>query len=165
MSLWKTVQDTSVIGRARDEALHAAALQELRSGRRRDGLWAKALIEAKGESAHTEAVYLRLLVVALRDEMYISSRAVAQKADDLSLDVYRGRTKISVFSELALRRRATFPQIEVLVNFAGGSIQTKGIFNNYYLVSYQRKVNKVGSFEDLGFWVAEMLPLQAWAGE
>lgn len=74
MSFWKTIKDAAVVSRRYDERLHELALREMQSGDRRDGLWAKALIEGQGDEGRAQAVYLRLLVTALQDEHYVSER-------------------------------------------------------------------------------------------
>jgi len=82
VSIWQKVQDRVVLTRLEEEALHAVALEHYESGERRKGLWAKALIESEGSLPKAEAVYLRLLVTAMRDELYIWGRlqdAIAQE--------------------------------------------------------------------------------------
>ena len=76
MSLWKRLQDRVVQHRLDDEAYHAKALAEINQGMRRDGLWAKALAKT-GNSETAKAEYLRLLVVALKDQDYIAARTGA----------------------------------------------------------------------------------------
>lgn len=75
MAFWKFVKDKAAIDRLQDEAIHAAAMEEINSGRRRDGLWTKAIIESNGEESRTKIAYLRLLVTAIRDDVYLAKRA------------------------------------------------------------------------------------------
>lgn len=75
MKFWKFVKDKAVIDRLQDEAIHVAAMEEVRSGRRRDGLWTKAIIEANGDDARAKIAYLRLLVTAIRDDLYLAGRS------------------------------------------------------------------------------------------
>lgn len=76
MIFWKTIKDAAVVSRRYDERLHELALREMQSGERRDGLWAKALIEGQGDEGRAQAIYLRLLVTALQDEHYVSKRVI-----------------------------------------------------------------------------------------
>ncbi|WP_447729048.1 hypothetical protein [Pseudoxanthomonas suwonensis] len=71
---WKVMKDAAVFSRMNDERLHALALAEVESGVRRDGLWAKAMIEGQGDPTRSRAAYLRLLVITLRDEQYLVER-------------------------------------------------------------------------------------------
>ena len=75
MALWNFIKDKAAISRLRDEAIHAAAMEEINSGRRRDGLWTKAIIESNGNESTAKIVYLRLLVAAIRDDIYLAQRA------------------------------------------------------------------------------------------
>ena len=72
--VWKLLKDKIVLDRVRDAAFHDAAIEEIASGVRRQGLWAKALIEAHGDERTAKMVYVKLLVVALKDEAYIADR-------------------------------------------------------------------------------------------
>jgi hypothetical protein len=72
--IWKFIKDKVILDRIHDEEVHAAAMNEIKSGRRRDGLWTKAIIEASGSEEHAKISYMRLLVVAIRDDAYIAQR-------------------------------------------------------------------------------------------
>lgn len=74
MSIWKHAKDRAALARLQDEAFHEQAFREITSGTRRDGLWAKAVIESGGDEVRAKVAYLRLLVSAIRDESYIGSR-------------------------------------------------------------------------------------------
>ena len=75
MAIWNVIKDKAAIDRLKDEAIHAAAMKEITSGHRRDGLWTKAIIESNGDEHKAKIVYLRLLVIAIRDDMYLTRRA------------------------------------------------------------------------------------------
>ena len=72
--IWKIFKDKAVLDRIRDAAFHDAAIEEVASGTRRTGLWAKALIEAHGDERIAKITYIKLLVLALKDEAYIADR-------------------------------------------------------------------------------------------
>lgn len=78
MGIWDAIQDSAMASRRVDEELHALALREVQSGVRRDGLWAKALIDASGNEAVAHAHYLRLLVRRLRDDWYLHQKSQTQ---------------------------------------------------------------------------------------
>ena len=76
--LWNILKDWAVLGRARDARFYDAAVEEMSTGARRPGLWAKALVKADGEERAVNANYIRLLVVALKDEAYVAARLHSQ---------------------------------------------------------------------------------------
>jgi len=77
----KILRDRAVLERKIDEAAHEAALEEFRSGAVRNGLMAKAVIEAGTDEGKAKAVYLRLLVESIKDDMYIAHRITQPKGD------------------------------------------------------------------------------------
>ena len=80
MNPWKLLKDRIVIERKADEAFHAAALDELQSGKRRPGLMAKAMAESGGNEQHAKVAYFRLLVTAIKDDYYLARRATEAQA-------------------------------------------------------------------------------------
>ena len=75
MAIWTSIKDKAALSRVEDEAIHAAAMNEINSGRRRDGLWTKAIIECGGNETAAKIAYLKLLVVAIKDDVYLARRA------------------------------------------------------------------------------------------
>ncbi len=63
--------------RITEEMLYAEALREVEQGIRRDGLWAKALAQSNMRQEDAQALYLKLRVQSLRDEIEL----VAQQAE------------------------------------------------------------------------------------
>ncbi len=61
--------------RIEEEKLYAAVAAELSAGERREGLWAKALVNAGGDEAKASANYLKIRVQSLRDEGLVQSLA------------------------------------------------------------------------------------------
>ena len=76
MGFWSNRQDSLVIGRMVEEQLYSQALNELESGVRRDGLWAKALAASEGDEARAKAQYISLVVQALKDETHMQRRSL-----------------------------------------------------------------------------------------
>ena len=72
--IWKIFKNKAVLERARDVAFHDAAIEEVASGTIRPGLWAKALIEVHGDERMAKITYIKLLVLALKDEGYIADQ-------------------------------------------------------------------------------------------
>src|SRR3546814_17035599 len=75
MAIWDKAKDASVDARRRDEEYHARAMHEIQSGKRRDGLWAKAVKSTGGKVASAKLEYFKLLVKAIRDDGHIAMRS------------------------------------------------------------------------------------------
>lgn len=60
--------ENSAAERIAEEALYEQAMQEIASGTRREGLWAKANRESGGSQERAESIYIKLLVQALKDK-------------------------------------------------------------------------------------------------
>mgnify|MGYP000034547900 CR=1 FL=1 len=69
MKLIRRLRSASIETRKIEEQLYAHALKEVEDGRRRDGLWAKALANAAGNTDRAESLYLSYVVQALKDEI------------------------------------------------------------------------------------------------
>ena len=74
MSFWQKAKDVSVAARLKDEEYHARAMYEIQQGRRRDGLWAKALSTSNGNEPAGKILYFKLLVQAIKDDDHIANR-------------------------------------------------------------------------------------------
>ncbi len=65
--------------RLAEESLYAAALREIQSGLRRDGIWARALSECSMDQAQAAARYIELRVQAMKDEEVLQHALAAQQ--------------------------------------------------------------------------------------
>jgi uncharacterized Ntn-hydrolase superfamily protein len=63
-----------------EEQVYAQVLQEVESGLRRDGLWAKALASARGNESGARALYIEYRVQSVKDEMMLAKRSQAIEA-------------------------------------------------------------------------------------
>jgi hypothetical protein len=105
VSLWGIAKDKLVSDRLLDEELHELAYREIESGARRDGLWAKAIVEGRGDAAATKIIYLRLLVQRLRDERY-----VVKQVAEAHRDQQQRHTAAQHLGETARPRQAEAPK-------------------------------------------------------
>ena len=71
MSFFKKAKHVAIARRALEEKFYEQALKEIETGRRRDGLWAKALQKSKGNDGEAQALYIQYCVQALKDEAEI----------------------------------------------------------------------------------------------
>lgn len=68
MGLFKNFRLALAAKRLDEEALYEVVVEELAHGIRREGLWAKALVETEGDDLAANARYIKLRVQALIDE-------------------------------------------------------------------------------------------------
>ena len=71
MGVFDNLRTQSAADRLAEEALYAQALREVESGVRRDGIWAKALVEADMDQTKAAAKYISMRVQALKDEAIV----------------------------------------------------------------------------------------------
>lgn len=82
MGLLDDLRVRGAASRVTEEALYAEALREVESGQRRDGLWAKAMADSAMDIQRAQALYLKLRVRSLRDEIAVLQRLLAQVSPD-----------------------------------------------------------------------------------
>ena len=61
----------------KEEALYQQVYEELELGRKRKGLWAKALAKCKGDIDRAESIYIELRVDSLRNEDKYEAQRIA----------------------------------------------------------------------------------------
>lgn len=169
MAIWKNIKDRAALDRAQDEAYHAAALKEISFGHRRDGLWAKAIIESGGDKVKAKIAYLRLLVVALRDEDYLSSRAAdsglhpsstASSASEIGIPKILDRALVLRCANAISNGHAIIETYEVLLNELGGKVESKGfLLGRHYVVEYSEQKVRINNIDNLQRWfVMNVIP-------
>ena len=72
MSIFSKYKTNQAISRLTEEMLYAQVAEEIQNGIRRDGLWAKAISEAELNEDKAKAIYIKLRVQSLIDEMNIA---------------------------------------------------------------------------------------------
>ena len=71
MSIFDDIKKLGIKFRLNEEILYAEALREMESGARRDGLWAKSLSDSEFNESKAKALYIKLRVQSLRDEIFL----------------------------------------------------------------------------------------------
>ena len=71
MSIFDDIIGKNADDRLAEEMLYAEAMREIEQGIRRDGLWGKAIAESDGDDKKAKALYLKLRVQSLKDELEI----------------------------------------------------------------------------------------------
>ena len=83
MKIWDSIKTFTASGRLFEEHLYEHVVGELRSGIRKDGLWAKAIENSNGEDAKTRALYIKYRIQSLRDELQLSKTLSEEQAKTL----------------------------------------------------------------------------------
>ena len=71
MGIFEEIRTRGAECRITEEAFYAEVIREMETGIRRDGLWAKALSDSKMDPDKTKALYIKLRVQSLKDEVKI----------------------------------------------------------------------------------------------
>lgn len=85
----KTVEDLleEVRHRKTEEQLLANVVKEIEAGVRRDGLWAKALVSAKGDETKAKVEYIQLRVQSILDDEMLEAIRKAEKEQQTAEDL------------------------------------------------------------------------------
>ena len=70
----------SAFDRLAEEQLYQLVVDEIKRDEKREGLWAKALVEAEGDKEKTQALYIKLRVQSLKDELEYAEHAQHEEA-------------------------------------------------------------------------------------
>lgn len=100
-------------GRIREEIIYAAVMKEIKSGSKREGLWAKALSESEGNKAKTESLYIKYRVQSIEDELQVEEEkleAKEAKKTERVTEAYK-RTKRAAEHKDDLRRTRIMKEI------------------------------------------------------
>ena len=93
--------------RLEEEALYEQVAREIEQGIRRNGLWAKAIVEANGSIDLTRSIYIKLRVQSLIDELKLE--AIRQAAEKKRLEEQRIDERVKELSRKGAR--ASIPKI------------------------------------------------------
>ena len=72
--MFDSIKKRSAAARIIEEQLYEQVVNELASGQRRNGLWAKAIANSNGQDEKAKALYIQYRVQSLKDEYEILHR-------------------------------------------------------------------------------------------
>lgn len=67
--MFRRFRDSVAMRRKIEEALYEAVSKEIGAGNIKEGLWTKALSESEGDESKASALYIRLRVQAMKDDI------------------------------------------------------------------------------------------------
>ena len=79
MGIFKNFKHNSAVDRLNEERIYEIVINEIKSGKRREGIWGQALEKANGDLKKTEANYIKLRVQSLKDEFEIQKQENADR--------------------------------------------------------------------------------------
>ena len=79
MGIFKNFKHNSAVDRLNEERIYEIVINEIKSGKRREGIWGQALEKANGDLKKTEANYIKLRVQSLKDEFEIQKNIERDK--------------------------------------------------------------------------------------
>ena len=85
MKIFDKFSVSAAASRLNDETLYAFVSEEIEKGIKRDGLWIKAVADAKGNESIAKANYIKLRVQSLKDEAKLEQSIIDQKLEEASL--------------------------------------------------------------------------------
>ncbi len=73
MGIFDKFKTSTAIDRLSEEKLYEQVAQELKAGKKREGIWVKAMAKTGGDLNKAESMYIELRVQAIKDETNLAS--------------------------------------------------------------------------------------------
>jgi len=91
MGLFDKFKTSTAIGRLSEEKLYEQVAQELKAGKKREGVWVKAMAKTGGDLNKAEALYIELRVQAIKDEDILREeidKATKKPNDEIEVEYF-----------------------------------------------------------------------------
>ena len=119
MGIFKNFKHNSAVDRLNEERIYEIVINEIKSGKRREGIWGQALEKANGDLKKTEANYIKLRVQSLKDEFEIQKQENADRQiieeEFQNLAKEKELKRIEEVERLRIHKE-TEPRIRLLMN-------------------------------------------------
>jgi FtsZ-interacting cell division protein ZipA len=89
-TLFDKFRKKTATARLIEEQFYEQVVHELQQGRKRDGLWAKALVNSEGSEQKAKSLYIEYRVQSIKDEIQISV-VLAEEAKNTAVVEYQKR--------------------------------------------------------------------------
>ena len=114
--------------RLKEEAIYAHVINEIESGYRRDGLWARALAESKFDERETKSRYIKLRVQSIKDELNLAQIAESRTEPEVAVPTKSERTA-SVGDGSYRDARSTYSVRSTYSEIPSGGIHTEKTYS------------------------------------
>jgi hypothetical protein len=109
MGIFDKFKTSTAIDRLSEEKLYEQVAQELKAGKKREGIWVKAMAKSGGDLNKAESMYIELRVQAIKDELHIQKERGKYKEELeeelFSLDNAKEKVKGTSFDVIAYTGR------------------------------------------------------------
>lgn len=73
MAIFKQIKKTKVVTRIQETQLFEYVMNEINQNDRKEGIWGQALVASEGDQEKARALYIKLRVEALKDEISLDT--------------------------------------------------------------------------------------------
>jgi len=123
MGIFDKFKTSTAIDRLSEERLYEQVAQELKAGKKREGIWVKAMAKTGGDLNKAEALYIELRVQAIRDEYEIEKARAKLEEEHKSEQLKQSElTKEKRKEDIESKRQLSF----YLLNEKGYNIKWNG---------------------------------------
>jgi len=93
MGLFDKFKTSTAIDRLSEEKLYEQVAQELKAGKKREGVWVKAMAKSSGDLNKAESLYIELRVQTLKDESEIKNNLERADLKERKLAATKGNCR------------------------------------------------------------------------
>jgi hypothetical protein len=152
----------SAFERLAEEQLYQIVVDEIKRDEKREGLWAKALVEAEGDKEKTQALYIKLRVQSLKDELEYAEYAAAEEADRAERDrAEAAKREAKADAEAKKREKAERDEQKRRINVAEAELRRLGIkftkTNAGWTIISRGANTSFGSIDELESYLSERI--------
>lgn len=105
-----------------EESLYLQVAEELAAGHRRDGLWAKAIVNTDGDEQKAKALYIKYRVQSILDEAAVEAEREAEREEIRLQEEQRQKAK----EEQAARQKQTIWKYKSRIDRIASILDSKG---------------------------------------
>jgi len=104
MGIFDKFKTSTAIDRLSEERLYEQVAQELKAGKKREGIWVKAMAKTGGDLNKAEALYIELRVQAIKDEHTIQ-KEISSNNDGLDNNKPKDEIKVKYYDRYGKLRK------------------------------------------------------------
>jgi len=157
MGLFDKFKTSTAIDRLSEEKLYEQVAQELKAGKKREGIWVKAMAKTSGNLNKAEALYIELRVQAIKDEtnLALSQRKKRQELEE-TMRVNREKEELERQKKISQMEARCARKLEILGYKVILNQDSESKFRDYRVIDtapntnhYFRTLEELCKFSDL----------------